>query len=83
MPSLLSGRKLPEAESTQHQRDLPQNEFSKELMHVHVCVYCGHARRREGMSAREMGSGIFHCPNCESSGPLNIEILDRCENSMQ
>ena len=76
MPSLLGGRKLREAEGAQLQRDLSEREFPKELAHVHVCVYCGHARRREEISAREMGSGIFHCPNCESDGPLNVEILD-------
>lgn len=76
MPSLLGGRKLREAEGAQLQRDLSEHEFSKELAHVHVCVYCGHARRREEISGREMGSGIFHCPNCESNGPLNVEILD-------
>jgi len=76
MPSLLSGRKLREAESAQLQRDLSQNEFSEELVHAHVCVYCGYARRGEEISAREMGSGIFHCPNCESDGPLNVEILE-------
>ena len=83
MPSLMSGRKLREAESAQIQTDLSQNEVSAELVHVHVCVYCGHARRREEISAREMGSGIFHCPNCESNCPLNVEILERLENPMQ
>jgi hypothetical protein len=83
MPSLLNGQKLREAESAQLQRDLSQNEFSNELVHVHVCVYCGHARKREEIGAREMGSGIFHCPNCESNGPLNVEILERPESPMQ
>jgi len=45
-----------------------------ELMHVHVCVRCGHARRREEITGQEMASGIFQCPNCESNGPLNVEI---------
>lgn len=83
MPSLLNGRKLQGPESAQLERDLPENGFSIEFVHVHVCVYCGNVRRREEISAREMGSGIFHCPNCESSGPLNVEILDWRGKSMQ
>lgn len=49
---------------------------SSELVHLHVCVYCGHARKREDISGREMGSGVFHCPLCESDGPLNVEIRE-------
>jgi hypothetical protein len=44
------------------------------LMHFHVCVRCGHARKREEITGQEMASGIFQCPNCESNGPLNVEI---------
>ena len=49
------------------------------LMHVHVCVRCGHARRREEIAGPEMASGIFQCPNCESNGPLNVEIRSAIE----
>ena len=76
MPSLLNGRKLRETESAPLQRNLPEHGSCTEFVHVHVCVYCGRARRREEISGREMGSGIFHCPNCESNGPLNVEICN-------
>lgn len=46
------------------------------LLHVHVCVHCGHSRKREEISGREMGSGVFHCPLCETDGPLNVEIRE-------
>lgn len=49
------------------------------LVHVHVCVHCGHARRREEVDGREVGSGILHCPSCEADGPLNIEIRTAAE----
>jgi predicted Zn-ribbon and HTH transcriptional regulator len=49
------------------------------LMHVHVCVRCGHARRREEITGPEMASGIFQCPSCDANGPLNVEIRSAYE----
>lgn len=46
------------------------------LTHVHVCVHCGHARRREEVDSREVGSGILRCPKCGRDGPLNLEFRD-------
>lgn len=83
MPSVLNSHKQCQTETAPLPRGLPKRQFSTEFVHVHVCVYCGHARTREEISGREMGSGIFHCPNCESNGPLNVEILDRRGNPMQ
>lgn len=44
------------------------------LIHVHVCIHCGHSQRREEVADRELSSGIVHCPKCGLDGPLNIEI---------
>lgn len=44
------------------------------LIHLHVCVHCGHPRKREEVADRELSSGIVHCPKCGFDGPLNIEI---------
>lgn len=52
------------------------DESSDGVVHVHVCVYCGHARRREEVDNREITAGILHCPKCGFDGPLNIEIRD-------
>lgn len=46
------------------------------LMHVHVCTHCGHARQREQVDGREVGSGILHCQKCNLDGPLNVEIQE-------
>jgi hypothetical protein len=46
------------------------------LIHVHLCIYCGHARLREEVDSREIGSGILHCPQCDRDGPLNVEIRE-------
>jgi len=46
------------------------------LAHLHICIHCGHFRRREEVSDREISSGILNCPKCGLDGPLNIEIQD-------
>jgi len=50
------------------------------LLHVHVCVQCGSAIRREELEGRGHTTGIFLCPKCGTEGPLNLEIRD-IENS--
>lgn len=44
------------------------------LTHLHVCIHCGHPRKREEITDREISSGVVHCPKCGLDGPLNIEI---------
>lgn len=46
------------------------------LIHLHICIHCGHSRQREEVGDREVSSGILHCPKCGFDGPLNIEIRD-------
>lgn len=53
--------------------DQPENSSSRKT-HLHVCACCGHARRREQVTSSEIGTGVFHCPNCDGEGPLNVEI---------
>ena len=75
MSSLFDGRNQLEVGIDPPRRGgVSGHDSTSELVHVHVCVCCGHARRREEITGREMGSGILHCPNCESNGPLNVEI---------
>jgi hypothetical protein len=47
-----------------------------QLLHVHVCVHCGHTHRREEAGVAEIRSGIFSFPDCGEDGPLNIEIRE-------
>lgn len=44
------------------------------LIHLHICIHCGHARHREDVGEGEVQSGFLHCPQCGFDGPLNIEI---------
>ena len=46
------------------------------LVHLHICIHCGHSRTREDVESREVSSGILHCAKCGLDGPLNIEIRD-------
>lgn len=48
----------------------PQDHF----VHVHVCVHCGSAFRRENFEDRAQTTGIYPCPKCGAESPLNIEI---------
>lgn len=42
--------------------------------HVHVCVHCGAAYRREMFGDETQTTGIYPCQKCGMEGPLNIEI---------
>ena len=44
------------------------------FIHVHVCVHCGSAFRREEFEDRAYTTGIYLCPKCGVEGPLNVEI---------
>lgn len=47
---------------------------------VHICIYCGHPRRREDVGDVEISAGILRCPKCGFDGPLNIEIRNSPES---
>ncbi len=44
------------------------------FLHVHVCVHCRSAFRREEFEDRAHTTGIYLCPKCGVESPLNIEI---------
>jgi len=44
------------------------------FIHVHVCVHCGTAFRREDFEDRAHTTGLYPCKKCGMEGPLNIEI---------
>ena len=49
------------------------------LLHVHVCIHCGHACQREEVDSPQVASGIIRCPKCGLAGPLNVEIRNVTE----
>jgi hypothetical protein len=56
----------------EHNSNAPQSP----LLHVHVCLYCAIAFRREEVEGRVHTNGLFVCPKCGTEGPLNIEIRE-------
>ena len=52
------------------------------LIHVHVCIHCASAFRREEFEDRAATTGIYLCQKCGVECPLNIEIraVDTLEN---
>ena len=52
------------------------DETNHPLLHVHVCVHCNKAIRREELEGRGHTTGIFSCPKCGIEGALNLEIRD-------
>lgn len=53
---------------------LGPGESRDPFIHVHVCVHCGGASRREEFEDRAQTTGIYLCSKCGKEGPLNIEI---------
>jgi hypothetical protein len=58
------------------------NEPQSSLLHVHVCLHCASAFRREEVEGRVHTTGLFVCPKCGREGPLNVEIheIEACES---
>jgi hypothetical protein len=50
------------------------NASQSSLLHVHVCLHCASAFRREEVEGRVHTTGLFVCTKCGREGPRNIEI---------
>ncbi|HEY5212031.1 MAG TPA: hypothetical protein VIJ38_03320 [Acidobacteriaceae bacterium] len=44
---------------------------------AHKCPRCCHAFRLADFDLKAVTTGIFACPNCDWSGPIEIEIIER------
>ena len=44
--------------------------------HVHQCGVCGHSIRIDRIDLKVIAAGVITCPKCETSGPVNVKILD-------
>jgi hypothetical protein len=45
---------------------------SDPYIHVHVCIHCESAFRREECSDQAQLTGIYRCSHCGSDSPLNL-----------
>ena len=55
---------------------MPETASNTYWEHVHQCGVCGHAVRIDHIDLRVIAAGVITCPNCESSGPVNVRIMD-------
>lgn len=44
---------------------------------AHECARCCHALRLADMDLRAVTTGIVACPNCDWSGQIEIQIIER------
>jgi predicted RNA-binding Zn-ribbon protein involved in translation (DUF1610 family) len=43
---------------------------------VHVCPGCGHVLKLNDIDLKAATTGLVFCPNCEWSGPIEIQIIE-------
>lgn len=56
--------------------DNPQHVGTKKKWeHVHQCLQCDHIVKAKDISSSAIMSGVMTCPNCEWSGPINVQIV--------
>ena len=44
--------------------------------HSHECQACGHVVRIDDIDAKVIVTGIVTCEKCDTSGPVNVKIVD-------
>jgi hypothetical protein len=44
---------------------------------VHKCPQCGHILKLEDIDLKAATTGIVACPDCDLSGPIKIQVLER------
>jgi predicted RNA-binding Zn-ribbon protein involved in translation (DUF1610 family) len=49
----------------------------KQWESVHQCPKCGHTVKLGEIDLRVIATGMIACPNCEWSGPVRIEVVER------
>jgi predicted RNA-binding Zn-ribbon protein involved in translation (DUF1610 family) len=50
-------------------------ERNRKWEHVHQCPQCAHIVKAEDIPRPAIISGVMTCPNCEWSGPINVQIV--------
>ena len=55
----------------------PNTNCQKQWESVNQCPKCGHPVNLGEIDLRAISTGMIVCPNCEWSGPVHIEIVER------
>lgn len=45
--------------------------------HAHQCPKCGFIVKATEIDLKSMATGVITCPKCETSGPINIQIVSK------
>ena len=51
----------------------------RQYAHAHQCQACGSVVHGWAISLKALTAGVVACPRCESSGPINLRILNSAE----
>jgi predicted RNA-binding Zn-ribbon protein involved in translation (DUF1610 family) len=54
----------------------PGKDGKKLKASAHVCSQCGFSINLKDLGVRGGATGLVTCPNCNWSGPVNIQIVD-------
>jgi transcription elongation factor Elf1 len=66
----------------QFPRDVNRAKVMKmraEFQHSHQCRNCNYVVRGAEVDLKAISTGLITCPNCEVTGPINIQILSNKE----
>ena len=47
----------------------------KNWEHVHRCPQCEHIIKADEIPHSAIATGVITCPKCDSSGPINVQIV--------
>lgn len=56
-----------------------ESPVGPQLVHVHICVTCGRASRREDPDGMPDAVGVFRCSQCGHEGPLNESVIEETD----
>lgn len=54
----------------------PNKDENRFKASAHVCPRCGFSIKLRDLGLREGATGLVTCPQCDWSGPIEIQIID-------
>lgn len=69
--------RAPAIVTTKPMKPQPTGPSTNKWDSVHKCPQCGNVLKLENIDLKAATTGIFVCPNCGLSGPIDIQIIER------
>jgi hypothetical protein len=57
-------------------KETPKVDRKKNWEHVHLCPKWGHTLNPDQIDLGSIMLGVITCPECERSGPSNLQIVE-------